>query len=86
MSPSAIESLSNLASQAAAATPDVPAELAAAIRGAADSPADPWLLIGVLIEGAAHTIRTAIPEERRAPCVVAAMRLLADRTATGRTD
>ena len=74
-----ISKLSDLAQQAAAVTRDVPAELASVIKDAAGGPADPWLLIGVLIEGAAHTIRNAIPEERRPDCVAAALRLLANR-------
>ena len=80
----AVSRLSDLAQRAAAATPDVPAELAAAIKDAAGGLADPWLLIGVLIEGAAHTVRTAIPEERRADCTAAALRLLAERAIVSR--
>lgn len=79
MSFPAISRLSDLARQAAADIPNVPVAMASAIKEAAGGPADPWLLIGVLIEGAAHTIRNAIPAERRSDCVAAALRLLAER-------
>lgn len=71
----AIQEVSNLAAiaqDAEARTVDRPAQLAAVTRDAIASPADPWLLAGVLIEGAAQTIRTLVPPEKRGECITAA--------------
>jgi hypothetical protein len=76
---SRISHLSRLAHDAAASVPDIPAEIAATIRWAAAGPADPWLLIGVLIEGIVHTTATAIPLQRRTDCAAAVLELALDR-------
>ena len=65
--------LVELAKQAAASAPDVPAELGQAIRAAALGPCDPWALVGVLIASTAHVIRTAIPPDQRKSCAAAAV-------------
>jgi hypothetical protein len=75
-----VRKLKSLARDAAACTPDAPRELSNAIKTAIASPADPMLLAGVLIEGLAQTIRTAIPAERQGECLAAAIDLLMLRT------
>lgn len=52
------------AEQAAAATPDPTSVLAHVIRLTAKTDADPYLILGVLVEGVAHTLETRIPDER----------------------
>ena len=71
--------LTKLAHDAAAATPDRIADVAQQIRAAVAVSCDPWLLIGVLIEGIAYTIGASIPAERRYECLSAAVRLLVER-------
>jgi hypothetical protein len=78
-----IARLRQMAEGVASLVPDLPAALARDIRQVADSPADPWLLAGVLLEGLAHVIRTAIPPELRQDCAAAAMRMLAQRAGLG---
>jgi len=46
-------------------------------------PTDPWLLIGVLVEGIAETIKDGIPAERRQECTAAAVALLIERARGG---
>jgi hypothetical protein len=79
MSHSELSRLASLARGAASSVPDPPADLANAIRSAAGGPADPWLLIGVMIEGIAHTMGVGIPSQRHADCTAAAVKLLLDR-------
>jgi hypothetical protein len=74
----AMAQLSALAEQAAAAHPDLIAALADAIKGAVTSDADPYLLMGTLIEGETQTLST-IPPERQGDTAKAAVRLLFDR-------
>ncbi|HUB11558.1 MAG TPA: hypothetical protein VMB34_06335 [Acetobacteraceae bacterium] len=83
MSHDAVRRLIALAEEAAAATPDLPGEIAAAISTAMHGPGDPWLLIGVLVEGIAETIKDSIPAERRQECVAAALALLVERSRGG---
>ena len=70
--------LSALADQAAADNPDLIAALATAIKGAVASDADPYLLMGTLIEGVTHALGT-LPPERQGDTAEAAVRLLRDR-------
>jgi hypothetical protein len=74
-----VERLRALAKGAAFGVSDVPGELARLIRLSSDGRIDPWMLAGVLLEGAAHVIRTAIPVERRQDAAAASVRLLAQR-------
>jgi hypothetical protein len=74
-----IERLSRITRTAAATTPDVPRQLAVTIKAAAAGPADPWLVIGLLIEGIAYAVDVAIPAQRQGHYRVASLRLLADR-------
>lgn len=79
MSSDEVARLTQLAHDAAATTPDRIADVAQQIRAANAAACNPWLLIGVLIEGIAYTIRAAIPAERRDECLSAAVRLLVKR-------
>jgi len=72
--------LQKLAQRAASDTPDVPGDLAAVIRAAAEGPPDPRPVIGVLVEGLAYIIRTALPWERQHDYAVAAVRMVMQRT------
>jgi hypothetical protein len=74
-----LDGLIRQAEQAAASKPD-PVQLVAEVtRLIGDMGADPYLLIGVLVEGAIHTLVTHIPPERRTDCAKALTKLLADR-------
>lgn len=74
-----VRGLIALANAAAAATPDRPAVVATAITTAIVEAADPWLLIGVLVEGIAETINRSIPAARRQECAAAIIALLVER-------
>jgi hypothetical protein len=67
------------AEQVAAATPDPTTLLAHVIRLIVKTDADPYLILGVLVEGAAHTLATRIPEERRHEIGKEVSNLLAER-------
>ncbi len=49
------------------------------IRGMADEAVDPYLLAGLLIEGAVHTVAQYIPPERQRDTTHALMHLLVNR-------
>ncbi len=53
--------------------------LAEVIRVITADGSDPYLVIGVLLEGAVHTIARHIPPERQAETVVELHQLLAER-------
>jgi len=73
-----------LAEQAAASFSDPVGVLAGAIRMMADSEADSYLTMGVLLEGAVHVLRTSLPPERQADTAAALQLLLQERLqATG---
>jgi hypothetical protein len=67
------------AEQAAAATPDPTNLLAHVIRLTVDTDADPYLILGVLVEGVAHTLAMRIPDERRSEIAGEVSRLLVER-------
>jgi hypothetical protein len=67
------------AEQAAAAAPEPTTVLAHVIRLAAGSDADPYLILGVLVEGVVHTLATCIPDERREEAAREVLKLLAER-------
>jgi hypothetical protein len=71
--------LAQLAKQAATTEPDPIRGLGDAIRCVAASEADPYLVMGVLIEGAVHTLRKRIPPERHITTAAALLKLAADR-------
>ena len=76
---SEIVKLVQLAEQAAADQPDPVGTLADIIKTVAEGDADPYLVMGTLVEGAAHTFRSRIPDERRDDTADALVRLMADR-------
>lgn len=74
-----LDRLIQLANQASSRKPDSVELLAAMIRLATADGADPYLVIGVLVEGAAHTIDRHIPRERQAETTEELGRLLVER-------
>ena len=79
MHTSQLSRLALLAEQAASEQPDLIALLAETVKAVAASEADPYLAIGALIEGVAHSIGARIPPERQADTAWAAVGLLATR-------
>ena len=67
------------AEQVAAATPDPTNLLAHVIRLTVKTDADPYLILGVLVEGVAHTLATRIPDERRGEIGGEVSKLLVER-------
>ena len=53
--------------------------LAEVIRIVTDDGSDPYLVLGVLVEGAAHSLGKLIPPERQAEAVSEFKQLLAER-------
>jgi hypothetical protein len=76
---SEVRRLRALAEQAAANMPDPIRALADTIRLMAASEADPYLTMGVLVEGAIYILRTSIPLERQTDAGTALVRMLIDR-------
>jgi hypothetical protein len=84
---SELDKLIQLAQQAAANEPDPVRALADIIRTVAEGNADPYLLMGMLIEGAVYLLDTRIPDERQTDTARALLQLVADRLrATGMLD
>jgi hypothetical protein len=86
-----VRKLSGQAEHAAAQAPDKLAELSVAIKVALQSEADPYVMLGVLLEGLTQTLVTRIPPQRHRGTLAAALVMLrqrlADRgTAPGRLD
>ncbi|HVC63682.1 MAG TPA: hypothetical protein VND19_25360 [Acetobacteraceae bacterium] len=77
----AVRTLSSQAEQAAAQAPDKLAELSVAIKIALQSEADPYVMLGVLLEGLTQTLITRIPPERHLGTLTAALVLLRQRLA-----
>lgn len=67
--------------QVSAAVGDPLGDLARTIRNMIQGELDPYLLAGVLIEGAAQAVLLRIPPERRTVVSVALRQLLRDRLA-----
>jgi len=67
------------AEEAAAATPDATSLLAHVIRLTVRADADPYLILGVLVEGVAHTLATRVPDERRGEIGSEVSKLLVER-------
>ena len=76
---SEVDKLAQLAEQAAASVPERVGTLADIIRMFAESEADPYVVKGVLIECAVHTLRTTMPGERHQDCASALVKILIDR-------
>jgi hypothetical protein len=79
---SEVQDLIAWAEQASANVANPFRALAKTIKMMADSEADPYLTMGVLIEGAVHTLITCIPATRQAETALAMVKLMADRLQT----
>lgn len=75
----ALERLIQQANRAAARKPDSIELLASMIHLATGDGADPYLVLGVLIEGATRTVARHIPPERQAETTEQLRRLLDER-------
>src|SRR5690348_16632086 len=73
---SEVQKLIRVAEQAAASVADPVGALADTIRMMANSEADPYVTMGVLVEGAVHILRTSLPPERQEKAGSALKRLL----------
>ncbi len=76
---SAVDNLIRKAEQAATAKPDQIRLVGELVRLVGDGGADPYLLIGVLLEGAVHTLAQHIPPERQRETTEQVSRLLVER-------
>ena len=76
---SELDKLIQLAEQAAANELDPIRALVEKIRSVTEGNADPYVVMGVLVEGAVHTLETRIPTERREDTAAALLRLVVDR-------
>jgi hypothetical protein len=76
---SAIDDLIRQAEQAAAAKPNQVRLVAELIRQVGGRGADPYLLIGVLVDGAVDTLAKHIPPERQAESTEQLRPLLVER-------
>ena len=74
-----LDRLVQQANQASSRKPDSVEMLARMIRLATDDGADPYVILGVLVEGAAHTIARHIPPERQTETRKELARLLVER-------
>jgi hypothetical protein len=75
----AVHELIRRVQRVAADRPDPLHILAQMISMIGESDVDPYAVLGVLIEGAAHTLSQHIPAVRQADASVALMELLAER-------
>jgi hypothetical protein len=75
----ALRRLSDQAERAAAQAPDTLADLSLSIKQALQNEADPYVLLGVLVEGVAQTLITRIPPERYDSTLVALLVKLRER-------
>lgn len=75
----AIHDLVRRVEQAAASRPDPVQLVATVIRLIGDRGADPYLLIGVLMEGAVNTLVKHVPADRQTDTAEALAKLLTDR-------
>jgi hypothetical protein len=73
--------LARLAQEAAEGHPDQVAVFRAAVKAAIASEADPYLVIGLMVEGIAATISDQRPPEQRREIAAATIHLLLDRFA-----
>lgn len=76
-----VRKLSSQAKQAASQVPDPLAELSVAIKAALRSEADPYVMLGVLLEGMTQTLITRIPPGRHHGTLGAALVMLRERLA-----
>ena len=74
-----LERLIREANRASSRKPGSIEMLARMIRLVTDDGADPYLVIGVLVEGAVHTVARHVPPERQTEAVEEMGQLLAER-------
>ncbi len=74
-----LERLIQQANQASARKPDSVHMLAEAIRVITADGSDPYLALGVLVEGAVHTVAAHVPAQRQPETVAELTQLLAER-------
>jgi hypothetical protein len=74
-----LERLIQQANRTSSSKPNSAQMLAEVIRVITDDGSDPYLILGVLIEGAVHTLARHIPRERQAETIEELRQLLADR-------
>jgi len=74
-----LQRLIQQANRASARKPDTIELLARMIGLATDDGADPYLVMGVLVEGAVHTLSRHVPAERQQEAAEELGRLLAER-------
>jgi hypothetical protein len=75
----AIDALIRRVQRVAADRPDPTHILAEVISMIGASEADPYTVLGVLVEGAAHTLTQHIPAERQADTAATLLQLLEER-------
>jgi hypothetical protein len=81
---SELDKLVQRINQVSAGAGDPLGDLVQTIQGMIQGQIDPYLLAGVLIEGAAQAVRLRVPPERQTVVSVALLQLLRDRlSATG---
>ena len=78
----AVDNLIRRAQRAAAGRPDPARILAQTIGMACPGGADPYAVLGLLIEGAVQTLVEHIPKERRAETAAMLKKLLEERLST----
>jgi hypothetical protein len=76
---SAVDELIRQAEKAASAKPDQLRLVAELVKLIGDGGADPYLLIGVLLEGAVHTLAKHIPPERQRQTADQLRRIMVER-------
>jgi hypothetical protein len=77
----AVDELIRRVQRIAAGRPDPTYVLAQMISMIGESEVDPYAILGVLIEGAAHTLTRHIPAERQSEAVAMLVQLLEERLA-----
>lgn len=71
-----VAEIARLAHEAAAAVPDPAGELVKAIRATMASDADPYIVIGILIQAAATVVSESIPPQERPRVAAASVAML----------
>jgi hypothetical protein len=79
-----VAKIARLAHEAAAAVPDPADELVKAIRAAMATDADPYLVIGILIQATATVVSESIPPQARPEVAAASIAMLINRLRANR--
>ncbi|MDR3538183.1 MAG: hypothetical protein P4L71_16940 [Acetobacteraceae bacterium] len=82
----AVDGMSDEARHIAGQMPNLLVDLAQRIRSLAASEIDPYLLVGVLLEGMVHTVSNCIPTDRQPDTMLATLMLLQQRMKKGVSD